>query len=79
MLGGWGVAIFRLLVNSSFGPDEQRLIATAFEGALIDLRLKDRDDPMTELVAQEIFKQAERGERDPQKLRQAAVTELRNK
>jgi hypothetical protein len=73
------VAIYRLLQNPTFGPDEIRLIAAAFEGALIDLRLKDRDDPVTELVANKIFEQAQRGERDPQKLREAAVTEFRRK
>jgi hypothetical protein len=40
------------------------------------LRLVDRDDPATTLVARTIIDLAKRGERDPARLRDAAVASL---
>jgi hypothetical protein len=68
-----------LVENSSFGADEIKTIATAFEGALIDLRLTHRDDRLTEVVAKKIFAEAIRGERDPMRLRERAVMESKSK
>jgi hypothetical protein len=40
------------------------------------LRLVNRDDPATEIVAKKIIELAQRGERDPVRLRQAAVQSI---
>jgi len=42
------VAIYRLIANGSFGPDEIEAMTTAYEGALIDLKCADRNDPLTD-------------------------------
>jgi len=48
------MAIYRLIANGSFGPDEIEVMTAAYEGALIDLGLSNRDDPITELIAKSI-------------------------
>ena len=45
----------------------------AFEEALRELRLVDRTDPATLLVAKKIIALAQQGERDPIRLREGAV------
>ena len=45
------MAIYRLIANGSFGPAEVKAMTAAYEAALLDLGLVDRDDPITEIVA----------------------------
>ena len=45
------MAIYRLIANGTFGPEEIKAMTAAYEGALLDLGLVDRDDPITEIVA----------------------------
>jgi hypothetical protein len=70
------MAIYRLLKNRAFGPDEVKVLTTAYEEALRSLRLQDRADPATEMVAKKIIELAQRGERDPVRLRERAVQSL---
>jgi hypothetical protein len=57
------MAIYRLLQNSAFGPDDIKRMSDAYESALILLRLDNRrDDPITETVAQYIIEIAQTGE-----------------
>ncbi len=63
--------IHRLLEKQAFGPDEIRVLVTAFEGALRTLRLVDRTDPAAETVAKKIIELAQQGERDPERLRRS--------
>ena len=65
--------IYRLLRDHAFGPEEIKILGDAFEEALRTLRLVNRDDPATQIVARKIIELAQRGERDPERLRQAAV------
>jgi hypothetical protein len=59
------MAIYRLLQNSAFAPDDIKRMADAYERALVLLRLDTRrDDPLTETVAQYIIEFAQTGERD---------------
>jgi hypothetical protein len=67
------VPIYRLLKCSAFAPEDIKVLSDAFEAALRELKLVDRTDPATELVAKRIIDLAQRGERDPQRLRQAGV------
>jgi hypothetical protein len=46
---------------------------TAYEEVLRALRLKDRADPATETIAKKIIELAQRGERDPIRLRERAI------
>jgi hypothetical protein len=52
-----------------FAPDEIAVLTTAFEKALRDLRLKDRNDPIVEMVAKLVLELVRNGERDPNKVR----------
>jgi hypothetical protein len=57
-----------LAAGSSFGPEDLKRIGEAFSAALDKLGLKDRSDPMVEMVARRIIRAAMAGERDPIKL-----------
>jgi hypothetical protein len=70
------MTIYRLIANGSFGPDEIDAMTAAYEDALIDLRLADRDDPITELIAKSIVNVTATGERDPIRIRQRAINAL---
>jgi hypothetical protein len=63
----------RLAENSAFGPDEIAALVTAFEEALQELGLTDREDPATLMVAERIINAANKGERDPVRLREAGL------
>ena len=70
------MAIHRLLQNSPFGPDEIARLVTAYEETLKALGLKDRNDPITELVARKIFEIGQTGVRDSTQLAQLAIRDL---
>ena len=70
------MAIYRLIANGSFGPDEIEAMTAAYEGALIDLRLTDRDDPITEIIAKSIVNVTATGERDPVQIKERAINAL---
>jgi hypothetical protein len=67
------VPIKRLLQDRAFSPEDVDLLTSAFEAALRELNLTKRTDPAVELVARRIIELAGRGERDPARLREAAV------
>jgi hypothetical protein len=70
------MAIYRLLKNGVFGPEDVKVLTTAYEEALRALRLKDRSDPATDMIAKKIIELAQRGERDPVRLREYAIRDL---
>jgi hypothetical protein len=70
------MAIYRLIANGSFGPDEIEAMSDAYEGALIDLHLTNRDDPITELIAKSIVNVTATGERDPVLIKARAINAL---
>ena len=45
------MALYRLLKNSALGPEEISRITEAYGQALQTLCVKDRDDPLTEMIA----------------------------
>jgi hypothetical protein len=45
------MAIYGLFRNSAFGPDEIRVMSSAYEDALRALQLADPSDPITQIVA----------------------------
>lgn len=55
------MAIYRLIAKGTFGPEEIEAMAAAYEAALLDLGLADRDDPITEIVAAAIVGITDRG------------------
>ena len=70
------MAIYRLLQNCAFGPDEIERMTTAYEDTLRVLGLADRADPVTEIIAKKIIEVAQTGERDPLRIRARAISEL---
>jgi hypothetical protein len=70
------MAIYRLIANGSFGPDEIEVMTAAYEGALIDLRVANRQDPITELIAKSIVHVTATGERNPVLIRERAINAL---
>jgi hypothetical protein len=58
------------------GPKQVKCIIEAYEQALRTLCVKDRDDPLTEMVATKIIKIAQTGVRDPAQLSALAIKEL---
>jgi len=62
-------------VQSLRAPDSENVIA-AFDAALAKLHLEHRDHPDTLMVAYRIIELAKQGERDPTRLRDAAVKSL---
>lgn len=68
--------INRLLQKDAFGPNEIRVLVSAFEDTLRELQLVDRTDPIVEIVAKKIIELAQEGELDPVRLREQAVRSL---
>jgi hypothetical protein len=71
------VAIYRLFQKSAFGPDDIKRMGDAYERALVALELKDRDDPLTEILAKLIVEIAQTGEKDPGTICANALRRLR--
>jgi len=68
--------ITRLLRTSTFNPDQVRELIYAYESVLDSLSLKDRTDPITELIAKKIIECAKDGEFDRVKLRDCALAAI---
>jgi hypothetical protein len=58
------LAIYRLLRKSDFDPEDIKRMTSAYEQALAELGLQDRNDPLTETVAKLIIETAQAGEKD---------------
>ena len=70
------MAIYRLLQNAPMGPEEIAVLTEAYEATLQQLRLVDRSDPITQLVAKKIIEVGQRGVRDPEQISALAIQEL---
>ncbi len=70
------MAIYKLIANGSFGQMEIEAMSAAYESALVDLGVANRDDPITELIAKAIVNIVATGERDPKVIKQRAVKAL---
>lgn len=73
------VAIYRLLQKSAFGPEDTRRMGEAYELALVALGLRDRNDPLTEIVAKLIVEIAQTGLKDPETICANALSQLDGK
>ncbi len=70
------MAIYKLIADGSFGPDEINVMKAAYKAALIDVGVTDRDDPITELIAKSIVNVTATGERDPKAVMERALNTL---
>ena len=62
------MTIHRLLKNNTFGPEEIERLVTAYEQTLRALGLKDRSDPITQIVAEQIIEVGRLGIEDPEEI-----------
>jgi hypothetical protein len=51
-------------------------MTAAYETALVEIGLVDRDDPLTELIANSILTVAATAERDPEKIKERTLRAL---
>ena len=72
------MAIYRLLENTALelGPKEVNCIIEAYEQTLHTLCVKDRDDPLTEMVAKTIIKIAQTGVHDAAQISALTIKQL---
>ena len=70
------MAIYLHLQTHTMGPKEVSRITEAYERALRVLCVKDRDDPLTEMIAKTIIKIAQTGVHDPAQLSALAIKQL---
>ena len=68
--------INRLLRGSKLDPDKVELLNRAFDLALRSLGLVDRNDPITELVAEKVIEVHELGVNDPEEIADVAVKRI---
>lgn len=68
--------IYRLLREAAFDADDIAIMSTAYEAALKLVRLVDRPDALTELLASKIIEVFRNGEREPSRLYAQALREL---
>ncbi len=70
------MTIYRLFLSSPCGPEEIGRLLAAYHETLKALRLKNRDDAITKLVAKRIIAISQTGVRDPVRLAQLAIKDL---
>jgi hypothetical protein len=70
------MAIYKLIQNTAFEPKDIERLVTAYEHTLRALRLKDRSDPITQLVAEKIIAIGRLGIEDPAEISKLALKEL---
>jgi hypothetical protein len=70
------MAIYRLLQNTAVGPEDIERLVMAYEQTLRALGLKDRNDPITQLVAEKIIAVGRLGIEDPAEIAKLALKEL---
>ena len=58
------MAIYQMLRTASFSPEDVERLATAYEDALQVLRIVNRADPITVVIAKRIIDAAKTGVRD---------------
>jgi hypothetical protein len=70
------VPIYPLLQGQVFDPELINALGTVFEDVLRTLKLTDRTDPLTTIVAKRIIEVARTGECDPQRIRETVLRSM---
>ena len=73
------MAIYRIFEKQAFSPEDVKQLGEAYEMALVELRLTNRADPLTETIAQYIIEAGQTGERDPTRICSLAVERIRDR
>jgi hypothetical protein len=66
------MAVYRLFKNKAFEPEAIATMTSAYADVCRELGLQDRDQ-LQDAVAKKIIEFAQRGERDPVRLRQSVL------
>jgi hypothetical protein len=67
------MAVYRLFRNKAFEPETIEVMTSAYTDVCRALGLQDDDRSQTDAVAKKIIEFAQRGERDPVRLRQSVL------
>ena len=70
------MAVYRLFRNKAFEPETIATMSSAYDDVCRELGLRDRDQLQANAVAKKIIEFAQRGERDPVRLRQSVLAGL---
>lgn len=70
------MAIYRLLQQAAFSPEEVHVLATAYDDCLQRLKLQGSADETAETVAKKIIEVARSGVRDPGRIAKIALDQL---
>jgi hypothetical protein len=70
------MAIYRLLQNCAFAPEDIAPLVAAYEECLRTLKLSDRSDPVTGILAKKIIEMAQTRIRDSGQLSRLALEEI---
>jgi hypothetical protein len=70
------MAIYRMLRDQRIGLGRASVLAAAYELTLRALAVKDRDDPITELIAEKIIQIGRRDVQDQFQISKLAIKEL---
>jgi hypothetical protein len=70
------MAIYRLLQQTAFSPEDIALLVKAYEDCLSALKLPAGSSAKTEAVAKAVIELAQSGVRDPAQICQQVVTRL---
>jgi hypothetical protein len=71
------MAIYRLMQNLAFGPEDTKRLGEAYEQVLRALGLVDRNDPITELIAKKILELGQSRVRTSAEIVAAVTAEFR--
>jgi hypothetical protein len=72
------MTVYRLFKNKAFEPEAIAMMTTAYADIRRTLGLSDRDRRATDAVAKKVIEFAQRGERDPIRLREHVLEALRS-
>jgi hypothetical protein len=67
------MAIYRLLQQKVFEPEDIHLMTRVYEEVLEAFNLIERTDPVTELIAKTVIEVVQTGERDPARLKDLTI------
>jgi hypothetical protein len=70
------MAIYRLFQKLPLGPEEIDRLGSAYEMTLKALSLKDRNDPLTEMIAKKIIEIGQTGVKEPAQISALAIKGL---
>ena len=72
------VPLYRLLQNCAFEPAAIDAMSAAFEDVCCSLGLAERADPLRDMVAKKVIEFAQRGERDPDRLKELTLAAFKD-